>query len=102
MITDSAFGFGESVVFLFLWGIKCVTSIRAAQKSCFSSILDFKQAFEEQEKLRIAKMKKKALAKLSKAKKKKVPMPLMLLHRSVNSKTKRKELLGSGKRQLRS
>lgn len=71
MITDSAFGFGESVVFLSLWGIKCVTSIRAAQKSCFSSILDFKQAFEEQEKLRIAKMKKKALAKLSKAKKKK-------------------------------
>ena len=67
MITDSAFGFGKSVVFLSLWGMKCVTSIRAAQKRCFSSILNFKQAFEDQQKLKIDKRKKKSLSKVSKA-----------------------------------
>ena len=63
MVTDSAFGFGESVIFLCLWGMKCVTSIRASQKSCFSKITEFKEAFDEQQRLKIAKKKKPSAKK---------------------------------------
>ena len=93
MVTDSAFGFGESVIFLCLWGMKCVTSIRASQKSCFSKITEFKEAFDEQQRLKIAKKKKPS----AKKKKNKVHMPPILLLRNENTKTKRKELLGTGK-----
>ena len=48
IITDSAFGFLEGLLFLSLWGLSWVTSFRLAQRRGFSGITEFTEAYDRQ------------------------------------------------------
>ena len=47
IITDSAYGFLEGMLFLSIWGLKWVTSFRLGQRLGFRGISEFKMALED-------------------------------------------------------
>ena len=84
-VTDSAYAFVEAMLYLSLWGIKWISSIRVKQRQGFLGVQDFQDVAlaEEKETLRkLAKKKKKIKEKdpLEGKKSKKKNMGKKFLH----------------------
>ena len=91
IITDSAYGFLEGMLFLSIWGLKWVTSFRLGQRLGFRGISEFKMELEDNK----GKQKKPKTKDSLENKTGKQKVPKFSKHVAAWEKTKKEDVKGS-------